>query len=142
MQEYSNKGLLVRYFLHGVLFALISLTVIILWGGSFYVIFLLMALLHVSYLINLAIGLISYLFIMGGLNVLLTGVIWRLEIKSDWKNLLLHGFVLFILQFTVYTLAVAAVQAVPNLTMTIALFIICPLIMGFLARRIADWWEE
>ena len=88
--------------------------------------------------IGLIIGLLVLFLIIGGLNAALTDFVWQIPIKSDWKSLLVHGFVLFIV------LLIASVPSliIPSPATMIVIFIIYGVIDGFIAKNIAGYWEE
>jgi len=127
---------LVKYFLHGLAFSVIFLLLAFVWA------FILAILVVTGLVIGLIIGLILLLFIIGGLNSFLTGFIWSIPIKTGWKSLLGHGFVLFIALIIVHVPAIIMSSIVPNLATTIVLFIVYALIDGFVAKNVATYWEE
>jgi len=136
MEEYSLKNLLLRYFLHGILFSAVGLAMLIIWA------FILGVLIVFGSFIGLILGLIVWLFIIGGLNVFLTSIIWSVSVRSDWKSLLVHGFVFSVVQLIAHVPARFVDVIVPGLATTVVLFIIYSFIDGFLARRVARWWTE
>ena len=92
-------------------------------------------------IIVLIIGFLVLFYIIGGINAVLTDLIWGVSIKTDWRSLLAHGFVLFIL------LIIAAIPqfiisfVVPSLATKIVMFIIyC--FNGFIAKSVAGQWES
>jgi len=136
MEEYSLKNLLLRYFLHGILFSAMGLAMLIIWA------FILVVLIIFGSLIGVILGLIVEFFIVGGLNVFLTSIIWSVSVRSDWKSLLVHGFVLSVVQLIAHVPVLFVNAIVPGLATTIVLFIIYSFIDGFLARRVARLWTE
>jgi hypothetical protein len=89
-EEEETWKTLIKYFFHGILFSGLFLVLGIIWAV------ILAVLIVIGLFIGFIIGIIVLFFIIGGLNVLLTGSIWNISVKSDWKSLLAHGFVLFI----------------------------------------------
>jgi len=96
----------------------------------------------VGFILGLIIGFVLLFFILGGLNVALTGFIWSIPIKSDWKSLLAHGFVLFIALILVGVPSFIINLAAPGLATTIVVFIIYCFIDGYVAKGVAGFWEE
>jgi hypothetical protein len=73
-QPHQKKSIL-RYFIHGLLFSVLSL---ILGLASY---FLLAVLLITGFIIGLVIGLILLFIIVGGVNTILTSYLWDIDIK-------------------------------------------------------------
>jgi hypothetical protein len=125
-----------KYFLHGLAFSVIFLLLSFVWA------IILVVLIVAGFLIGLIIGFLVLFFIIGGLNSFLTDLIWSISIKTGWKSLLGHGFVLFIALALVDIPAMIISFIVPSLATTIVLFIIYALIDGFVAKKVAGYWEE
>jgi hypothetical protein len=104
--------------------------------------FIFVVLAVVGLFIGIIIGFILFFFIIGGINTFLTSTIWSISVRSDWKSLLAHGFVFSILQIIVNIPAVLIQYALPDLAVIAVLFIIYSFIDGFLARKVAGFWEE
>lgn len=136
MGEYSRGDLLLRYFLHGIVYSLLSIVLLFAWA------ILLVFLVMIGWLIGLAIGIIVFLLFVGGLNIFLSGIIWSLNVKSGWLSILGHGLVLFLLQAIAGIPAIIVELAVPSLASTIAVFVVYCFVDGFIARTVAGWWEE
>jgi hypothetical protein len=128
MGEFSGKFLLLKYFLHGILFSGIFLAMAFIWAIIFVV------LIAFGSFIGLILGFIVFFFIISGINVFLADLIWSIPVKSDWKSLLVHGFVLFILLIIVSIPSLVVNLIVPSLITTIILFIIYCFIDGFVAK--------
>jgi hypothetical protein len=161
MKEYSRRNQLPRYFLHGILLCGIGLALQHIWiMWVFLFIFT-----EVFGPLVWILVLVSLFFIMGGLNSFLAFVIWSVEMKIDLKNLLGQGSVLAIMLLIAHLPTVVAHYFVPGLATTITipllilinplwfsvspdlatmmvLFIIYSFIDGFIARKMADLWEE
>lgn len=136
MAEYSRKNLLLRYFLHGILFSAIGLIMLMAWA------FGLVILTAIGFIIGIIIGFILLFLIIGGINTILTTLIWDVSVKSDWKSLIAHGFVFSLLQLIAHIPAII-IQLISSDLVTMAiLLIIYSFIDGFLARRVAGLWEE
>lgn len=90
-EEHKSFGfLLSRYFLHGFLFSIVFLLLVLGWAV------VLIALVAFGAIIGLILGAILLLFIIGGLNTFLMNEIWGLSVKGDWKSLFVHGLILFL----------------------------------------------
>jgi len=128
-------NILLKYFLHGISFSFLLLVLAFVWT------IIAVALVFIGFIIGLIIGFLVLFYIIGGINAVLTDLIWGVSIKTDRKSLLAHGFVLFIL------LIIAAIPqfvisfVVPSLATTIVMFIIYCFIDGFIAKSVAGLWE-
>ena len=136
MGEQPQGSLIPKYFLHGILFSILFLVLGIFWA------LILVVLVAIGFFIGLIIGLLVLFFIIGGLNAALTNFVWHTPIKSDWKSLLAHGFVLFIVLLVVSVPSLIIGFAIPSIVTTIVLFIVYCFIDGFVAKNIAGYWEE
>jgi len=127
-----------KYFLHGILFSILGLVLVFLWAV------LLIVLVVIGLFIGLIIGLLVLFFIVGGLNSFLTNIIWNMPVKTDWKSLLTHGFILSILLLVVHVPSMIVSLAAPSIATTIVLFVIYAFIDGLVAKRTAalGWREE
>jgi hypothetical protein len=135
-KSFSRRFLLTRYFLHGIAFSL--LLSILAVGWAFLTVFLLFGL----WIIGLAVGIVLLLFIIGGLNTFLTESIWHLQMKEDWKNILVHGLFLIIALFFVGIPHLIVSLTIPSWITTVALFVVYCFIDGFIGLRIAYIWEK
>jgi len=125
-----------KYFLHGIAFSILYLALAFVW------IFLLVALVIVGFFIGLIIGFVVLFFVLGGLNSFLTDLIWSIPIKTDWKSLLIHGLVLFLLLLITNIPNAILSYLFPNLGLQIVLFLIYAFVDGFVARNSANWWRK
>ncbi len=124
-----------KYFIHGFAFSVLFLGLYFVW------VFLLVVFVVIGLFIGLIIGVVLLFFIIGGLNSFLTDNIWGIPIKTGWKSLLQHGFILFFLLLIVHIPAIV-ININPNLILTIALFIVYAFIDGSVAKYVAGWWRE
>lgn len=124
-----------KYFLHGILFSILFVVLGVLW------IAILMVLILVGLFIGLIIGLVIFLFIVGGLNSFLTNIIWPISVKTDWKSLLGHGFILSMLLILVNLPSIFINAFLPSLPTTAALFIFYAFIDGFIGKNVAARWS-
>jgi len=136
MEKPTWTSLLFKYFLHGILFSGFFLVLGIVWAV------ILAVLIVVGLFIGLIIGIIVLLFIIGGLNVILTTAIWHISVKSDWKSLLVHGFVLFIVLLLVNSPSFIIKIIAPDWIISIVVFLIYCFIDGFASKKVASYWEE
>ena len=132
----SQLNLLVKYFVHGVLFSVIGIVLSFVWLA------ILIVLVVLGSFIGLLIGFVVLFFFIGGLNSMLTGFIWHVSIRTDWKTILLHGFVLSIAFIVVHIPSLVINLAVPSIVTVVVLFIIYAFVDGFVARYIAGMWQE
>ncbi len=125
-----------KYFIHGFAFSIIFIVLVFVWALIFAV------LIVIGSFIGFILGFIVLFFFLGGLNSFLTDLIWSIPIKTAWKSLLGHGFLLFILLIIVHIPAVLIEFIVPGLATTIVLFIFNAFIDGFVAKNVAGWWKK
>ncbi len=124
-----------RYFLHGIAFSLLLALLVFLWAlvAGFLVV--------AGYVIGLIIGIVLLFFIVGGLNVGLTEIIWGVSIRENWQSILGHGFLLSIILVLAGIPSLLVSLYYPSLTTTIILFVAYAFIDGYIARWIAAIWE-
>ena len=103
---------------------------------------LLMMLVGVGFIIGLIIGLVVLFILVGGLNSFLTDMIWDIPVKTDWKNLLSHGFALIVVLLIAEIPGFLVRSYVPSLATTAVLFIIYAFVDGFLGKNVGGFWEE
>jgi len=125
-----------KYFLHGISFSILLLILGIFWVVIFAI------LLAIGYIIGFIIGLLVLFIFVGGLNSFLTDMIWSIPIKTQWKGLLAHGVVLFIVLVIAGIPQLIVNLVASNLPVQVGLFIIYAFIDGFVAKKIGEQWEE
>ena len=125
-----------KYFIHGFAFSIIFIVLVFIWALIFAL------LIVIGSFIGFILGFIVLFFFLGGLNSFLTDLIWSIPIKTAWKSLLGHGFILFILLIIVHIPAVLTASFVPSTATTIALFIVNAFIDGLVAKNVAGWWKK
>lgn len=136
-EEHKSLGfLLSRYFLHGFLFSIVFLLLALGW------VVVLFALVAFGAIIGLILGVILLLFIIGGLNTFLMNEIWGLSVKGDWKSLLVHGLVLFLVLLIVGIPSFVVNIVLPSIPLQIIVFIVYCFIDGYVARGVGGGWEE
>jgi hypothetical protein len=131
----SQLNLLGKYFVHGILFSILGLVLGFVWLG------ILIVLVVLGSIIGLVIGFVVLFFFMGGLNSMLTGFIWHVSIKTDWKTVLVHGLVLSIAFLIVHIPSIVISLAAPSIITVVVLFITYAFVDGFVARRVASLWQ-
>jgi hypothetical protein len=145
----SHVNLLGKYFVHGILFSIIGL---VFGFGSSGILMVLVQLDTIFFIsppvvwlarwgIGLLIGFVVLFFFMGGLNSMLTGFIWHVSIKTDWKTVLVHGLALSIAFIMVHIPSIVISPAAPSIVTVVVLFIAYAFVDGFVARHIAGMWQ-
>lgn len=135
-EEASLSSILLRYFGHGFLFAVLYLVLLFVWAVA--LLFLVVA----GFLIGLLLGLVLLFFIVGGLNTLLTEEIWDIPVRSGWQSILGHGFLLFIVLLIASVPNIIINALVPGPVTTIVFFVIYCFVNGFIAKEVGSWFEE
>jgi hypothetical protein len=122
--------------LHGIAFSIILIVLVIFWSV------ILAILVAFGYVIGLIIGFIVLFYLLGGINVYLTGAIWGIQVKEDWKSLLRHGLVLLMGLIIVHIPAVIVALVVPSPVVTVPVLIVYGFVDGFVALHIGVLYEE
>jgi hypothetical protein len=132
----SWREQLPKYFAQGLLFSIIFLVLWIVWA------ILTILLVIVGFIIGLIIGFVLLFFIIGWLNAVLTDWIWNTPIRTDWQDLLAHGFILFFGLLLAHVPGALINYALPGLATLAVLFVVYCFIDGFIAKSIAKYYEE
>jgi hypothetical protein len=135
-EHYSQKSVLARYFLHGIAFSFLLLLLEIGW------MFILVFLAVIGFIIGIILGLIVLFFIIGALNAFLTDLVWFIPVRYDWKGLLGHGFVLFVVLLIVGIPSYVVTIVAPSILTAIVLFVVYAFIDGYVAKNVGKMWEE
>jgi hypothetical protein len=91
--------------------------------------------------IGLIIGFVILVYIIGGLNCLLTDKLW-FPVETQWKSILAHGFYLFIVIVVVdFALAILPTILLPGVITRIVSFIIVTFVYGYAAKYVAESWK-
>jgi cation transport ATPase len=131
----KTEKVLAKYFLHGVAFSFLFMILAILWSFGLFVLIVL------GSWIGLIIGVGILMLITGGLNTLLTSVLW-FPVKTSFSSILVHGIVLFILLVIVNSIAIFLPSVVfPGTAATIVTFILGSFIDGYVCKQVARLWE-
>jgi hypothetical protein len=133
-QEMGTKAL-GKMFLHGFLFALIYLGLVLAWT------FLLVILLSVGSLIGLAIAVGLLVLGIGGINAFLGSLVWNIRADTTFWSVFLHGVVLGIILLGVNLVtSFLPNQIFPGTATFTATFIITSFIDGAVGREVASWF--
>ncbi len=125
----------VRYFVHGLAFAVLFLIVGVAWA------FLLLFLVVCGLWIGLAIGLVLFFALMGYVNALLTWFLW-FPVRMGFVSVLGHGLLLFLAFLPLNLLVLGVHQLVtPDLLVSLAIFLVTAPVFGYLAKLVAAVWE-
>ena len=128
--------LLVKYFVHGILFSILGLILGFVWAAVF------IALVLFGFIIGLIIGLVIFLLSMGWLNSIVTDIVWHTPIKTNWASVFFHGLVLSIAFLVVHVPSLILNLAIPSTITVVLLLIVYAFVDGFIAKQIAGMWEE
>ncbi len=127
--------LLIKYFLHGVLFSL--LFTLMGLGGVFVMVFLVL----LGSIIGLIIGIIIFILIAGAVNSVIADLIWGLSMDMSVKILFIHGLILFVVLAVVNGFVVIAPQILfPGTATTAVTFIVGSVLDGMIGKFIAEIW--
>lgn len=143
----SQPLIVLKYFFHGIAFSFIMIFLAIVW------VFILVALMMVGlfvgleigiplFFVGLAIGILLLFFVVGGLNAVLISLIWKVEVKSDWKSVLFHGIVLFFAMLVASIPSIFVGFLMSDLTIRIVLFVVYCFIDGYVAKNVGCYWEQ
>jgi hypothetical protein len=135
-EDRSLRHLLPRYFLHGLLFSLISIILIFVW------IFLAVALVFIGSILGLIIGIVLLFFIFGGINTYLMQGIWGISTKSNLLSLFTHGLALFLVLLLVSIPSLIVNLLSPNIAVSVVLFVFYCFVDGYVAKAVGGNWEE
>jgi len=124
-----------RYFAHGLLFSIFVLATDVVLSP------ILVGLVVFGAVIGLIIGALVLFFIFGAVNRFLMENIWNTPVNDDWKALLVHGFVLFIVLLMVSVPYVIVIFYSRNLFVAIILFVVYCFIDGYVGKVVGSHWE-
>ncbi len=122
--------------MHGLLFSVLYLVLVLVWA------FILAVLLVAGAFIGLIIGFVILMFIVGGLNSFLTDILW-FPVKTSWKDVLAHGFVLFFVLVILNVIIVTLPNMVlPGVATSVITFIVAAFVNGYVAKNVAGMWKD
>ncbi len=127
--------IIAKYFVHGVAFSLLFAVLVIAWSAV-----LLMLAIFGSF-IGLIIGVGILMLVVGGLNSVLTGLLW-FPVKTAFWSILGHGVVLFIVLLIVGIFVNGPSLVFPGIPTTIITFIIGSFLDGYVGKKVAGWWKR
>ena len=82
------------------------------------------------------------MLIIGGLNSVLTSILW-FPVKTSFWSIVGHGIVLFIALAIINTISVIVPSfAFPGIATQIVTFVVSSFVDGFIAKKVAGLWEE
>jgi Ca2+/Na+ antiporter len=130
-----------KYFLHGILF---SIAYLILTFLMVPVVAGLMVVGSVAgsigILIGLILGLAILIFALAFVNAALTELVWSIPMKANPTSLLGHGIILFLGLLIANLPAIVVNVIMPDVFITIVVFVAYCFIDGYLAMSIATGW--
>jgi hypothetical protein len=97
----------------------------------------------VGLFIGLIVGIMILFYAMGYLNKTLASIIWHEHVNGEWKSLVFHGFLTFLILLFVHLPIGVAVNVLsssmpPLLASAIPMLFVYPFIDGFIAKAIGD----
>ncbi|MGA2309845.1 MAG: hypothetical protein ABSG57_09905 [Candidatus Bathyarchaeia archaeon] len=141
---HSFGSLLARFFLHGIAFSALLAVSTIVWAfvtGTLVMVGFAVGLM-LGVVISLILSFVLYIFIEGGLNILLTKFVWKVSIRQDWKAVLGHGLVLFIALLLVGIPSIIINFLIPSWITIVVVYIAYCFVDGFVAKEVAFVWKS
>jgi multiple sugar transport system permease protein len=133
-----------KYFEHGFLFSMVNVILRFVWP------FLLASLFLIGAIIGLIINFLILFLVYGRINSYLTHKLWKVPMKTQWKNLLPHGIVL-VIAFIIISIPGLAISAIINVfapsllaavIFLIILFTVYCFVDGYVAKGLALHWQK
>lgn len=140
VEEETEEGtwkIFAKYFVHGFTFSLLFLG----FGVYFWlrVVFLGIFMIFPYAIIGIAI----LLFFVGGLNILLTSVIWDIEIDTAFLRLLLHGITLLLFLSIMNGIFILLPNFLfPGIPTAAITFIVGAFVDGYVGKSVAEWFPK
>ena len=136
-QSKSISERVMRYFAHGILWSILLSVLVIGW------VVILGPMVFFGLFIGLIVGFIILFYAMGYLNKILASIIWHEHVNGEWKSLVFHGFLTFLILLFVHlpfgvAVNVAFSSMPPLLASAIPTLLVYPSIDGFIAKSIGD----
>ncbi len=130
-----NIGNLHKYFVHGALYSILGPVLIVRWFDGLFSV-------DAGDILWNIIGLVIFLFIVGGLNCILTFFLW-FPIKISFLNVFYHGFVLSIALLIVNVMFNLIPNIVfPSVLTAVITFIVGAFFGGMAGKAIAGFWRK
>jgi ABC-type dipeptide/oligopeptide/nickel transport system permease component len=124
-----------KYFLHGIAFSTLFFVLAMAW------IFILALLVNVDAIIGFIIGLLLLFLTIGFLNSAITSYLW-FKVKFGFWDFFFHGVVLFGTLLILNVIVTVPTHILPGIASTVIVFIIATFLEGFVAKKLAGWWQE
>jgi hypothetical protein len=124
-----------KYFLHGILFAILYILIYFIWTP------IQVLLVGLGSIIGLIIGIGVLLFMLGYVNEGLGYYLWDIESETGFWGTLFHGVVLSIILLIVNLIGSALPNFVfPGTATLLITFFISTFLNGFVGRKVASWF--
>ena len=124
-----------KYFVHGIAFSTLFFVLAIAWTLAF------AFLTVVGAIIGLVIGFVLLFLVVGFANSVLTSYLW-FKVKFGFWDFLFHGFVLFVTLLVLNAILGVPTLVSPGIATTVVTYIITTFVEGFVAKKLAGWWQE
>jgi hypothetical protein len=124
-----------KYFMHGFAFSLLFLYLTFTWP---FIVILPFMFVFIAIII-----VVILLFVVTGLNICLTEVIWNVKINKAFWSLLLHGFNLLLFLSIMTGIFVLLPNFVfPGTATTVITFVIGAFVDGYVGKSVAMWFQK
>jgi predicted RNase H-like HicB family nuclease len=131
-----NFRVLLKYFVHGVLYSVLGIGLLLVWAG------ILLFLMTVGSILGLIIGLGVFVLLIGGLNSIITFFLW-FPVKMSFLNVFFHGLTLSIALLFVNVIFLAIPNLVfPGIPTMVITTILGAFLSGVVGKVIAGIWRE
>jgi hypothetical protein len=135
-KEPTGLGLWARYFAHGILFSLLIIMGSVVWA------IVMIPLVLCGAFIGLIIALLLLVLLFGFINALLCDWIWNLSMDYKGTSVFLHGFVIILILIAASIPSMLVQAVVPNLLVSIMLFIVYCFVDGVVGRWVGKMWSK
>jgi len=126
---------LFKYFVHGIAFSTLFFVLAIAWTLAF------AFLTVIGAIIGLVIGFVLLFLVVGFANSVVTSYLW-FKVKFGFWDFLFHGFVLFVTLLVLNAIVGVPTLVLPGIATTVITYIITTFVEGFVAKKLAGWWQE
>jgi hypothetical protein len=126
-----------RYFLHGLVYSLLSIVLSFMWG--FVAVFLILT----GFFIGLAIALFLLVLIAGTVNTFVSELVWKFSMNDSIVGIFTHGAALGIIFVLISLVTIIPIMLiVGNPFYLILLEIGMCFVRGFIGEKVAEHWTE
>jgi hypothetical protein len=126
-----------RYFLHGLVYSLLSIVLSFMWG--FVAVFLILT----GFFIGLAIALFLLVLIAGAVNTFVSELVWKFSMNDSIVGIFTHGAALGIIFVLISLVTIIPIMLiVGNPFYLILLEIGMCFVRGFIGEKVAEHWTE